>query len=369
MENPLVELHAYGQSFWYDNIRRKLLQDGTLQHLIVEDGLRGMTSNPSIFEKAIGGSDDYDAQLRQLVADGADETAIYEALVLADIQTACDLFAELYVLSQREDGYVSLEVSPYLARDTAGTVAEAQRLFTAVNRPNLMIKVPATPQGIPAIRQLIGEGINVNVTLMFSLAHYEAVANAYIDGLRHLVGKGGDPRKVASVASFFVSRVDTAVDAELNQRDDPVVSALMGKTAVANSKIVYQRFKELFHGPAFADLTAAGAMVQRLLWASTSAKNPAYSPTLYIDELIGPQTVSTIPPETVDAFRANGRVAYTLEQDLPAAQSVLDHLDRLNISLDQVTEQLQEKGVDAFAHSFSQLMDAIASKRRPAIAN
>ncbi|MBK6708768.1 MAG: transaldolase [Chloroflexi bacterium] len=361
--NPLVELHAFGQSFWYDNIRRKLLQDGTLARLIAEDGLRGMTSNPSIFEKAIGGSDDYDNQMKQLAAEGADTTAVYEALAIADIQAACDLFATLYVASERGDGYVSLEVSPYLARDTEGTVVEARRLFTAVNRPNLMIKVPATPQGIPAIRQLIGEGINVNVTLMFSLAHYEAVANAYIDGLRHLAAAGGDLRKVASVASFFVSRVDSAVDAQLEQMDVPAANELMGKTAVANCKIVYQRFIELFHGDGFATLAAGGAAVQRLLWASTSAKNPNYSPTMYVDELIGPQTVSTIPPNTVDAFRAHGRVANTLEQDVPAAQAVLAGLANLGIDLSAVTEQLQTEGVDAFAHSFGQLMDTIVTKR------
>ncbi len=361
--NPLVELHAFGQSFWYDNIRRKLLQDGTLARLIAEDGLRGMTSNPSIFEKAIGGSDDYDNQMKHLAAEGADTTAVYEALAIADIQAACDLFATLYVASERGDGYVSLEVSPYLARDTEGTVVEARRLFTAVNRPNLMIKVPATPQGIPAIRQLIGEGINVNVTLMFSMAHYEAVANAYIDGLRHLAAAGGDLRKVASVASFFVSRVDSAVDAQLEKMDVPAANGLMGKTAVANSKVVYQRFKELFHGAGFADLAAGGAAVQRLLWASTSTKNPNYSPTMYVDELIGPQTVSTIPPNTVDAFRAHGRVANTLEQDVPAAQAVLAGLAELGIDLAAVTEQLQVEGVDAFAHSFGQLMDTISAKR------
>lgn len=361
--NPLVELHAFGQSFWYDNIRRKLLQDGTLARLIAEDGLRGMTSNPSIFEKAIGGSDDYDNQMKHLAAEGADTTAVYEALAIADIQAACDLFATLYVASEREDGYVSLEVSPYLARDTEGTVVEARRLFTAVNRPNLMIKVPATPQGIPAIRQLIGEGINVNVTLMFSMAHYEAVANAYIDGLRHLAAAGGDLRKVASVASFFVSRVDSAVDAQLEKMAVPAANGLMGKTAVANSKVVYQRFKALFHGAEFADLAAGGAAVQRLLWASTSTKNPNYSPTMYVDELIGPQTVSTIPPNTVDAFRAHGRVANTLEQDVPAAQAVLAGLAELGIDLDAITEQLQVEGVDAFAHSFGQLMDTITAKR------
>lgn len=361
--NPLAQLHAYGQSFWYDNIRRDYLQDGTLQRMIDEDGLRGMTSNPSIFAKAIGGSDLYDAQLHELAAEGMETIALYEALAIADIQAACDRFAPLYAASDGGDGYVSLEVSPYLAHDTAGSIAEARRLWESVNRPNLMIKVPATPEGIPAVRQLLGEGININITLMFSMAHYEAVANAYIAGVRTLAANGGDVKHIASVASFFVSRVDTAVDKQLEQSKDEGARALLGKTAVANSKIVYQRFKELFHGPAFADLAALGAPVQRLLWASTSTKNPAYSPTLYIDELIGAQTVSTIPPETVEAFRENGRLANTLEQDLPAAQAVLDELADFGVSLDQTTEQLQDEGVAAFAKSFDDLLAAIEAKR------
>jgi transaldolase len=361
--NPLIELHAYGQSFWYDNIRRQFLQDGTLQRLIAEDGLRGMTSNPSIFEKAIGHSDDYDAQIRELVAQGADVDAIYEALALADIQAACDLFADLYAESDGGDGFVSLEVSPHLARDTAGTVSEAKRLFMAVNRPNLMIKVPATPEGIPAIEALIGSGINVNITLMFNMAHYEAVAQAYIAGLQRLLTEGGDPRQVASVASFFVSRVDTAVDKKLAELDDPAAQALMGQTAVANSKVVYQRFKEIFHGPAFQELQAAGAARQRLLWASTSTKNPAYPDTLYVDQLIGPETVNTMPPETIEAFRDHGRVANTLEQDVDKARELLDNLAELHINLDDITEQLQVEGVVAFAKAFDALMSTIAAKK------
>lgn len=361
--NPLIELHAYGQSFWYDNIRRQFLQDGTLQRLIAEDGLRGMTSNPSIFEKAIGHSDDYDAQIRELVAQGADVDGIYEALALADIQAACDLFAELYAESDGGDGFVSLEVSPHLARDTAGTVAEAKRLFTAVNRPNVMIKVPATPEGIPAIEALIGSGINVNITLMFNMAHYEAVAQAYINGLRRLLADGGDPHQVASVASFFVSRVDTAVDKKLAALDDPAAQTLMGQTAVANSKVVYQRFKEIFHGPAFQELQAVGAARQRLLWASTSTKNPAFPDTLYVDQLIGPETVNTMPPETIEAFRDHGRVANTLEQDVDKAWELLDNLAELHINLDDITEQLQVDGVIAFAKAFDALMSTIAAKK------
>lgn len=361
--NPLVELHAYGQSFWYDNIRRKFLIDGTLQSLIDDDGLRGMTSNPSIFEKAIGHSDDYDEQIRALVQNGADADAIYEALALADIQAACDLFADLYKESEGGDGFVSLEVSPHLAKDTEGTVSEAQRLFTAVDRPNLMIKVPATTEGIPAIRQLISEGINVNITLMFNMAHYEAVAQAYVDGLTQLLENGGVPTAVASVASFFVSRVDSAVDKKLNELDDPAAEALLGKVAIANSKVVYQRFKDIFHGDAFQKLQEAGAARQRLLWASTSTKNPDYPDTMYIDELIGPETVNTMPPNTIEAFRDHGTVANKLEEEVTEAQLVLDNLAELQIDLNQITEKLQADGVVAFAKSFDELMTTIAAKR------
>ncbi len=361
--NPLVKLHAYGQSFWYDNIRRKFLQDGTLKRLIDDDGLRGMTSNPAIFEKAINGSDDYDAEMKALVHAGiTDPMKIYETLAFADIRAACDLFAGLYAESKGGDGFVSLEVSPYLARDTEGTIGEAKRLVTAVNRPNLMIKVPATPAGIPAIRELIGAGININITLMFSMGHYEAVSRAYIDGLKQLLANGGDLKKVASVASFFVSRVDGAVDKKLAELNDPTAASLMGKVAIANSKVVYQRFKKLFHGQDFADLHGAGAARQRLLWASTSTKNPNYPDTLYIDELIGPETVNTIPPATVDAFRDHGKMANTLESDLQNAQYTLDKLAELQISLDKITEKLQNDGVDAFAKSFTTLIGAIEAK-------
>jgi transaldolase len=366
MSNPLVELHAFGQSFWYDNIRRKFLHDGSLQRMIDEDGLRGMTSNPSIFQKAIAGSEDYDEQMQALVSQGEDTTGIYEALALDDIQAACDLFANLYAESGGGDGFVSLEVSPHLAGDTEGTIAEARRLFAAVKRPNVMIKVPATPEGIPAIRQLIGEGINVNITLMFSMAHYEAVARAYLDGLQMLLDNGGDPQKVASVASFFVSRVDSAVDKKLAALNDAAAEVLMGKVAIANSRLVYQRFKEIFHAEAeqFTQLQEAGASVQRLLWASTSTKNPDYPDTMYIDELIGPETVNTMPPDTIEAFRDHGRLANTLEKDVEEAQLTLDNLAELGIDLDEITEQLQDDGVDAFAKSFDELMAAIEAKRQ-----
>lgn len=360
--NPLVELQAYGQSFWYDNIRRKFLNDGTLQNLIDQDGLRGMTSNPSIFEKAIGAGDDYDEQIREQVAHNATSDTVYEALALADIQAACDMFAKLYEGSKGGDGFVSLEVSPHLAHDEKRTVSEARRLFSAVDRPNVMIKVPATPEGIPAIRQLIAEGINVNVTLMFSMDHYDAVSQAYTEGLARLLEKGGDPAKVASVASFFVSRVDSAVDKKLMLLDDPAAESLLGKVAIANSKLVYQRFKDKFLGETFEQLKAVGASPQRLLWASTSTKNPDYPDTMYIDNLIGPYTVNTMPPSTIDAFRDHGKLGNTLEDGLDEAQLALDNLVELGIDLDAVTEQLQQDGVAAFASSFDGLMATLERK-------
>ncbi len=364
--NPLQQLHNYGQSFWYDNIRRSYLHDGTLAGLIQNDGLRGLTSNPSIFEKAIAGGEEYDAQIAELAAAGKSVAEIYDALTISDIQAACDLFQPLYLVSNRQDGYVSLEVSPYLARDTEGTIADAKRLFATVARPNLMIKVPATDEGIPAIQALIGVGINVNVTLMFNVRHYEAVAQAYIAGLTDFVAQGGDPATVASVASFFVSRVDTIVDEALAALDG--VDHLFGKTAVVNSKIVYQRFKEIFHGAPFAALKARGAQVQRLLWASTSTKNPAYVDTMYIDDLIGPETVSTIPPNTVEAFRDHGKVGNTLETAVAEAEALLTELAERGVELAALTEQLQVEGVAAFSQSFDALLAALDQKRASLLA-
>lgn len=361
--NPLIELQRFDQSFWYDNIRRKFLQDGTLQQLIEQNGLRGMTSNPAIFEKAIGQSNDYDEQMKLLAASGRDTPTIYEALVLADIQAACDLFSDLYVATDGQDGFVSLEVSPELADDTAGTIAEARRLFAAVGRPNVMIKVPATRPGIPAIRQLISDGINVNITLMFNLAHYEAVSQAYLEGLTDFVGRGGNPAGVSSVASFFVSRVDSAVDKQLGQLNRPAAAKLLGQAAIANAKIAYQRFKEIFHGPTFAPLQAAGANPQRLLWASTSTKNPNYPDTLYVDNLIGPQTVNTMPPETVEAFRDHGQLANKLETELDQAVALFNGLGKLGLDFQAITEQLQVEGVAAFSKAFQNLLQTIEKKR------
>ena len=354
--NPLTQLYHYGQSFWYDNMRRLLLLDGTFQRLIEQDGLRGCTSNPAIFQKAIGESDDYTAQIDQLRE--LETKRLYETLAVADIQLACDLFAPLYAQSNKLDGYVSLEVSPYLAHQTGGTVEEAVRLWEWVARPNLMIKVPATPAGYIAIETLIGRGINVNVTLMFNSAHYEAVAQAYLRGLQNWHNNGGDLSHVASVASFFVSRLDSAVD--------PLVAHhphLQGKTAIANCKLVYQRYLEIFHAEPFAALQAAGARPQRLLWASTSTKNPTYPDTLYVDQLIGRETVNTMPPSTVTAFRDHGRLAETLTADLHLSQQHIAELAELEVDLDLITEQLQSEGVEAFKQSFDTLLNAIAMQQ------
>lgn len=360
--NPLIELQEYGQSFWYDNIRRRLLLDGTIKRLIDEDGLRGMTSNPSIFDNAIGHSDDYDEQISELVGRTNDVKQIYESLVLFDIKLACDLFEDVFTSSSGVDGYVSLEVSPHLARDTGKTIEEAQRLFREVDRPNLMIKVPATVQGVPAVRELISRGININVTLMFSIAHYDAVANAYIEGIDTWLSGSGDATKIASVASFFVSRVDTAVDKLLQDHNGPLAKKLLGKSAVANSKLVYQRYHDLFHGSRFEPMASSGARRQRLLWASTSTKNPEYSDTLYVDELIGAETVNTMPPATIDAYRDHGRVSNSLEAELADAESIIRDIQELGIDLGAVTEQLQVDGVEAFAKSFDQLMSTLEQK-------
>lgn len=359
--NPLVQLHSHGQSFWYDNMRRQYLFDGTLYNIIVQDGARGVTSNPSIFQKAIGNSDDYDGQIEQQVKAGSDVKTTYEALAIRDIQIACDMFTNLYEESEKGDGYVSLEVSPYLANDTDGTVEEARRLFAAVNRPNLMIKIPATPEGIPAIKQVISDGINVNVTLMFNMDHYEAVANAYIEGLEAYVAGGGNPATVASVASFFISRVDARLDPQLKAIGDEA-SDLLGKIAIANGKVVYKRYNELFHGERFAQLRAINANPQRVLWASTGTKDPTYSNTLYVDTLIGPETVNTMPPKTIDAFRETGTAASTLGDNIDAAEAALVKLAALGISLKDETEALQDAGVAAFAKSFDTLMETLEAK-------
>ncbi|MFN7943945.1 MAG: bifunctional transaldolase/phosoglucose isomerase [Blastocatellia bacterium] len=369
--NPLIELQKLGQSIWYDNIRRALLETGDLERKIAEDDLRGVTSNPTIFEKAIAGSSDYNAAMQQLVAAGSSVTEIYEALVIADIQRACDLFRPVYERTGKGDGYVSLEVSPLLANDTEGTIAEAQRLWATLNRPNAMIKVPATPAGIPAIRTLIAAGLNINVTLIFSRESYAQVMNAYISGLEDRAGAGHPVDHIASVASFFVSRVDTAIDAQLEYRirrteaneEKEKLTALLGKAAIANAKLAYQDFKQTFGAERFRVLADKGARVQRPLWASTGTKNPQYSDVLYVDSLIGPDTVNTVPPATFTAYRDHGQPALTLETGLDEARQVFSDLAAIGLNLSQVTQQLQDEGVRSFMDSFNSLTDAITSKR------
>jgi transaldolase/glucose-6-phosphate isomerase len=372
MANPLLEVQKYGQSIWLDYIRRSLISSGGLQALIQNDGLRGVTSNPSIFEKAIGGSTDYDDALKALVQKSdVDAKTLFEALAIQDIQQAADLFRPVYEQTRKRDGYVSMEVSPYLAHDTQGTIEEARRLWKALARPNVFIKVPATPEGIPAIRQLISEGINVNVTLLFSRQVYETVANAFIEGLEALVARGGDPSGVASVASFFVSRIDTAVDAQLTghlqQSNDPreqdLLKSLEGQAAIANAKLTYPRYKELFGSPRWQTLAQKGAQTQRLLWASTSTKNPAYRDVRYVEELIGPDTVDTVPSATLDAFRDHGRPRPSLQEGVEDARRTMEALAQVGISMDEVTARLVEDGVRLFADAFDNLLGAVERKR------
>ncbi len=384
--NPLIELQKLGQSIWYDNIRRALIDNGDLERKIsglpkgatsmlsdkVEgDDLRGVTSNPAIFEKSIVGSTDYDDAMRALIAEGKGVQEIYESLVIEDIQRVADLFKPVYEKTGKIDGYVSLEVSPLLAHDTENSIAEARRLWAALGRANAMIKIPATPEGIPAIEQLISEGININVTLIFSQATYDSVAEAYIRGLERRVEAGQSIEGIASVASVFVSRIDTAVDADLEFRirrssdetEKAQLSALLGKAAIANAKLLYQRFKEIFHGERFASLRAAGAQAQRPLWASTGTKNPSYRDTIYIEELIGPDTVNTVPPATFTAFRDHGRVRPSLEENVADARATIEKLSEIGIDLAQVTQKLQDEGVQAFMDSFGTLTGSISAKQ------
>ncbi|WP_420632004.1 bifunctional transaldolase/phosoglucose isomerase [Candidatus Leptofilum sp.] len=362
--SKLRELFNLGQSIWYDNISRALLDSGAMQALI-DNGVVGVTSNPSIFEKAIAKSSDYDGAIRELAQAGKSTNEIYEAMALEDIGEAADLFRPVYDKTGGLDGYISLEVSPTLARDTEGTIAEARRLFATLNRPNIMIKVPATPEGIPAIETLTADGININVTLIFSLSSYEDVMNAYISGLEKRLTAGQPINNISSVASFFVSRVDTAVDKALAAKGN---SELQGKIAIANAKVAYARFQQMFSGDRWQKLAENGARAQRPLWASTSTKNPAYPDTLYVDTLIGPNTVNTVPPATVDAFKEHGTVAVTLTEGLEDAAGQLDALANLGISLDEITDQLQVAGVDSFAKSFEGLIDSIAGKRAAILA-
>lgn len=371
--NPLKELLNYGQSMWLDYIRRDLFTTGKLKQMIADDGLRGMTSNPAIFEKAIGESSLYDDMLKSLSSRAdLDTTARYEQIAIRDIQDAADTLRPVYDSSQFRDGYVSLEVSPYLARKTQETIVEARRLWKAVNRENVMIKIPGTAEGLPAIRTAIGEGININVTLLFAQDVYVKVAEAYIAGLEELAERGGNLKKEAGVASFFISRIDSLVDgmidAKLKTTTDPqqqaLLKSLLGKVAIANGKLTYQRYQKIFSGPRWQALAAKGAQTQRVLWASTSTKNPAYRDVLYAEELIGPDTVDTMPPATIDAFRDHGRVRNSLTENVPAAQKTMDDLAKAGISIKEVTDKLTDDGVKLFADAFDKLLAAVAKNTR-----
>jgi transaldolase len=366
--NPLKELLKFGQSIWLDYIRRDLIETGELKHLIEDDGLRGMTSNPSIFEKAIADSQYYSDLIRDLDRKGdLDANGRYEALAIRDIQDAADILRPVYESTKRRDGYVSLEVSPFLARDTDATLKEARRLWKAVGRENIMIKVPGTTEGIPAFRQLISEGINVNVTLLFAQEVYEQVADAYIAGVERLAASGGDVRKIASVASFFISRIDTLVDSIVtarlktakNEREKADLQSVMGKVAIANGKQTYARYQRIFGSDRWKKLAAKGAQTQRVLWASTSTKNPSYSDVMYVDELIGPDTVNTLPPATLDAFRDHGRPRASLTEDVESANQLMAKVAKLGISMKEVTDKLTNDGVRLFAEAFEKLLKAV----------
>ena len=370
MTNPLLELKKAGQSVWLDYIRRDLIETGELARMVERDGLAGLTSNPAIFEKAIA-SGLYKDVVREAAARSTDPKTIYELLAIQDIRLAADAIRPVYDsslvadgdMSAGADGYVSLEVSPTLARDTDGTLAEARRLWAEVNRPNLMIKVPGTPEGVPAIRELLADGINVNVTLLFSRSAYESVAQAHLDALERRATAGLAVDRVASVASFFVSRIDTAVDAQLGKLGN---TALAGKVAIANAKLAYVSYKSLVEGARWRALAARGARPQRLLWASTGTKNPDYSDVLYIEELIGPDTVNTVPPATLDAFRDHGKVRASLLEDPAGAARVLEELAKAGVNLSAVTDALLEDGVVIFADAFTKLLAAIDAQRKAA---
>ncbi len=371
--NRVQQLSALGQSIWLDFIERRMVQSGELRNL-VEQGVAGVTSNPTIFQQAIAKSDAYNEELTQLAGGKADAKSIFETLAIADIQAAADVLRGVYDAAGGHDGFVSLEVAPTLAHDTEATIAEARRLHAAVNRPNLMIKVPATKAGLPAIRQLIADGICVNVTLIFSLERYAEVKEAYIAGLEERAAEGKPVDKVASVASFFVSRVDVAIDAMLDtlaQEDTERADwykSLRGKVAVANSKLAYVQFEEKFAGERWAQLTDKGARVQRPLWASTSTKNPAYPDLIYVDTLIGPHTVNTMPPQTLEAFLDHGTPLRTVDQHLDQARTDLAAVAAAGISLDKVTDDLEADGVKKFADSFEQLLNTIEERRKQLIA-
>ncbi len=374
MPNPLKQLNDFGQSPWLDFVSRDLLRSGQLSKMIEDDGLKGVTSNPSIFEKAIGHGDDYDEMIRQAEAAGdLDPGALFEGLAVHEIRDGADAMRRVYQQTHDRDGYISLEVSPYLAMDTAGTIEEARRIWREVDRPNLMVKIPGTKPGIPAIRQMISEGVNINVTLLFSADAYSEVAEAYISGLEAYVAKGGDPHHVASVASFFISRIDSLVDDLLDKKiaagGDAKLAELKGKVAVANAKLTYQLYKKIYSDRRWQSLAQKGAQTQRLLWASTGTKNKAYSDTLYVDELIGADTVNTMPPPTMDAARDHGKPRASLEENVPAAKAVMDALPKAGIDFHQVTSKLVDDAVRLFVDAADTLYASVQKKRQMILGN
>jgi transaldolase/glucose-6-phosphate isomerase len=363
--NPLKGLLEYVQSPWMDYIRRDLLTGGGLKKMIEEDGLRGQTSNPSIFEKAIAESTLYNDILQSADAKSLNAKSLYEKIAIRDVQDACDIFKPVYQSTRRRDGYVSLEVSPYLANDQKATLEEARRLWKTVGRENLMVKVPATPEGIPAVRQLLEDGLNINITLLFAQSAYEQVAEAFLSALEARALKGQDVSHCASVASFFVSRIDTLIDSKIEEKlkgasgdAKTLLSSIEGKVAIANAKLTYKKYQELFGGARWKALAAKGAQTQRLLWASTSTKNPKYRDVLYVEELIGADTVDTIPPATFDAFRDHGKLRPSLTEDVAGAAKTMENLAKAGISMKEVTQKLLEDGVKLFADAFKTLLDA-----------
>ena len=366
--NPLKKLESMGQSIWLDYIRRDLIASGELLELIENDGLRGMTSNPAIFQKAIAESDIYDADIRKMASENKNINTIYETISQQDVQNAADVFRPLYEKTKGEDGYVSLEVNPHLANDTKGTIDEGRRLWLALNRPNVLIKVPATIQGLPAIRQLIKEGINVNVTLLFGLPRYREVAEAFIEGLEDRLKQGKPIDNIASVASFFLSRIDTLVDPMLEKiinydnKKKGIAEEALGEVAISSAKAAYQIYKEVFGSARFKVLEEIGARAQRLLWASTSNKNQKYSDVKYIEALIGSNTVNTVPPRTLNAYRDHGNPKLILEKNIRQVKRILTNLPELGIDINEITQQLEDEGIRKFNKPFDKLMEALAKK-------
>ena len=361
-QNPLLALNELGQSVWLDNLSRELLKTGGLKKLIEEDGVSGVTSNPAIFDSAIRGSDLYDDQLRSL-DDGVDAKTAYEALAITDIQNAADVLRPVYDDTNGTDGYVSLEVSPHLARDTGGTLAEAKRLWAAVDRPNLMIKIPGTEEGIPAIRDALTAGINVNITLLFSLEAYAAVKEAHVQAMEARLAAGEPLSVVASVASFFLSRIDVMVDKMLEADGTPEAKALLGRAAIASARLAYKQWREVYSGSRWEALAQAGARVQKPLWASTSTKNPDYPDVMYVEPLIGPETINTMPDATIEAFRDHGKAAATVEDNLEDEAQVLERLEGLGISIKAVTDALVDEGIEKFNKPFDALLESLQNKQ------